>query len=60
MIISLFMGAPVEFRRSHGAAGAHVEARGRECGSQPDGQRQPHVVNHRRNSKKKIVNRGSV
>jgi len=46
------MGTPVEFRRVHRVAGAHVGRNGRKRGSQPDGQRQPQMVNHRRNGKK--------
>jgi len=51
MIISLFMGTPVASRRRDNAADMHVERDGRERGSQPDGQRQPHVIDHRRNLK---------
>jgi hypothetical protein len=51
MIISLFMGTPVASRRRDPAADMHVERDGREGGSQPDGQRQPHVIDHRRNLK---------
>ena len=46
MIISLFMGTPEESRRVPRVPGAHVGRDGRKRGSQPDGQRQPQVVNH--------------
>jgi hypothetical protein len=54
MIISLFMGTPVASRRRDRAADAYVERDGRERGSQPDGQRQPKVVEHRRDKNVKF------
>jgi hypothetical protein len=56
MIISLFMGTPEESRRVPRVPGAHVGRDGRKRGSQPDGQRQPQLVDHRRNLKRKFWN----
>jgi hypothetical protein len=54
MIISLFMGTPVTSRRSDPAADMPVERDRRKRGSQPDGQRQPQMIDHRRNLKRNL------